>query len=98
MRAQEKEKERSGSTKPQQITRIPPYRPGDWVKIKDFAPGNLDSLSGRIRQVRSISCSITDPDTKPIVWLVHFGDGLCLEWHLVERKATEEEIQRLKQR
>ena len=39
----------------QQVTRIPPYRPGDWVKLKELE-GNSDrawGLSGRALRVRS---------------------------------------------
>lgn len=80
--------------KPQQVTRIPPYRPGMWVKIKHFEsrePGS--DLSGKVRRVKSLTCSITSPDQKYAVWRVHFEDGRCLEWHMIERPATEAEIQ-----
>ena len=41
---------------PQQVTRIPPFRPGNWVKVKDFSIGELGSdLSGKIRRVKSIT-------------------------------------------
>jgi hypothetical protein len=79
--------------KPQQVTRIPPYRPGMWVKIKDFDAREMGSdLSGKVRRVKSLTCSITAPDQKFAVWRVHFEDGRCLEWHMVERPATEAEI------
>jgi hypothetical protein len=79
--------------RPQQVTRIPPYRPGMWVKIKQFdrsEPGA--DLSGKVRRVKSLTCSITSPDQKYAVWRVHFEDGRCLEWHMVERGATESEV------
>jgi hypothetical protein len=79
--------------KPQQVTRIPPYRPGMWVKIKTFDVREAGSdLSGKVRRVKSLTCSITSPDQKYAVWRVHFDDGRCLEWHMVERAATETEV------
>src|SRR5688572_26255271 len=80
-------------SKPQQVTRIPPFRPGMWVKIKSFAsrePGS--DLSGKVRRVKSLTCSITAPDQKFAVWRVHFEDGRCLEWHMIERQATDAEV------
>lgn len=78
---------------PQQVTRIPPYRPGSWVKIKDFTSHEMGSdLSGKVRRVKSLTCSITAPDQKSAVWRVHFEDGRCLEWHMIERQATDAEI------
>jgi hypothetical protein len=79
--------------KPQQVTRIPPYRPGMWVKIKAFDGREAGSdLSGKVRRVKSLTCSITSPDQKSAIWRVHFDDGRCLEWHMVERTATEVEV------
>ena len=79
--------------KPQQVTRIPPYRPGMWVKIKEFEAREIGSdLSGKIRRVKSLTCSITSADQKTAVWRVHFEDGRCLEWHMIERNATEAEV------
>lgn len=79
--------------KPQQVTRIPPYRPGMWVKIKEFEAREIGSdLSGKIRRVKSLTCSITSPDQKTAVWRVHFEDGRCLEWHMIERSATDSEV------
>jgi hypothetical protein len=81
---------RSTAEKPQQVTRIPPYRPGMWVKIKDFSGRDAGAdLSGKVRRVKSLTCSITSADQKFAVWRVHFEDGRCLEWHMVEREATE---------
>jgi len=79
--------------RPQQVTRIPPYRPGMWVKIKQFDRGEPGAdLSGKVRRVKSLTCSITSPDQKYAVWRVHFEDGRCLEWHMVERTATDVEV------
>ena len=83
----------SSSDRPQQVTRIPPYRPGTWVKLKQFDPREVGSdLSGKIRRVKSLTCSITSADQKNAVWRVHFDDGRCLEWHMVERIATDQEV------
>ena len=77
----------------QQVTRIPPYRPGHWVKVKDFSGGDLGSdLSGKIRRVKSVTCSINSAEQKRAVWRIHFEDGRCIEWHLIERLATEREV------
>jgi hypothetical protein len=81
-------------TRPQQITRVPPYRPGMWVRLKHFDPQpGPESLSGRVLQVRSLTCSITRPDQQYAVWRVHFEDGRCVEAQHVEREATEAERQ-----
>lgn len=77
----------------QQVTRIPPYRPGDWVKLKEL-DGNADrawGLSGRAFRIRSITCSITEADQRRPVWRVHFDNGRSVEWHMIERFATERE-------
>jgi len=50
-------------------------------------------LAGKVREVKSLTCSITDPDQATATWRVHFYDGRCVEWHAVERMATEEEAQ-----
>src|SRR3954447_5970980 len=65
---------------PQQVTRIPPFRPGNWVKVRDFANAELGSdLSGKIRRVKSVTCSINSPEQKRAIWRIHFEDGRCLE-------------------
>lgn len=85
--------------KRQQVTRIPPYRPGMWVKIKNFDTREMGSdLSGKVRRVKSLTCSITTPEQRTAVWRVHFEDGRCLEWHLIERLANENEIRGATQR
>lgn len=85
--------------KPQQVTRIPPYRPGMWVKLKtlDRRDAGAD-LSGKVRKVKSLTCSITSSDQKYAIWRVHFDDGRCVEWHMIEREATEQEIRRAQSR
>ncbi|MBM3459194.1 MAG: hypothetical protein FJX77_11755 [Armatimonadetes bacterium] len=81
------------SSKPQQVTRIPPYRPGSWVKIKSISSREAGGdLSGKVRKVKSLTCSITAADQKAAVWRVHFEDGRCVEWHMIERLATEQEV------
>jgi len=75
----------------QQVTRIPPYRPGDWVKLKEL-DGNADrawGLSGRALRVRSITCSITEADQRRPIWRVHFENGRSVEWHMIDRLATD---------
>lgn len=84
----------SDDSKRQQITRIPSYRPGDLVKIKSFGPADADpaSLSGKVRRVKSLTCSITAPDQKIAVWRVHFDDGRCLTCDFIKGLARPEEI------
>ena len=84
----------------QQITRCPvledrPVRPGHWVKVKDLEGGELGcDLSGKVRRVKSLTCSITTPDQKRARWLYHFDDGRCLGVEMIERFATEDEVRR----
>jgi hypothetical protein len=85
--------------KPQQITRIPPCRPGQWVKLKTRDTSDVPAdLAGKVRRVKSLTCSITAPEQKRAVWRVHFEDGRCVEWYLVERPATDAEIRGLEGR
>ncbi len=78
--------------KPQVVTRIPPYWPGTWVKI---ALGEeTRDLAGKVRRVKSLTCSITRPDQRRAQWLVHFDDGRHIKVEDVERPATEEEAYR----
>jgi hypothetical protein len=82
-----------GKGKPQIITRIPPYRPGQWIKLRQVPPGTRSAdLSGQVRCIRSLTCSITSPKQKFAIWRIHFEDGRCVDWHLAERLATEAEI------
>jgi hypothetical protein len=77
----------------QQVTRIPPYRPGDWVKLKkqDGSTDQAWGLGGRPLRVRSITCSITESDQRRPIWRVHFDNGRSVEWHMIERIANERE-------
>lgn len=77
-------------TGPQQVCRIPPFRPGMWVKIKLGVP----DLGGRVKRVKSLTCSITQPAQRVAVWRVVFDDLRCLEVHAIEREATAEETAR----
>jgi exoribonuclease II len=81
-----------GVPKRQTLTRIPPFRPGDWVRVRDLGPDH--PLSGKVRRVRSLTCSITSADQRVAVWRVHLEPDGCVEWHAVERPATEGEIAR----
>lgn len=81
---------------PQKVTRVPPFRPGTWVKLKEFDPREPGGdLSGKVRRVRSLTCSITSAEQRYAIWRVHFDDGRCLEWGRVEREATEAEVVRV---
>src|SRR3954469_14872089 len=93
MMIEQVQRRRVTQDKPQQVTRIPPFRPGMWVKIKQFEGREAGAdLSGKVRRVKSLTCSITSPEQKFAVWRVHFEDGRCLEWHMIERHATDSEI------
>lgn len=74
----------------QQILKLPPFRPGHWVKIRDQqAPADL---AGRIRRVTSLTYALREG--QPGVWKVHFRDGRCVDREFIQRFATEAEIQR----
>jgi len=75
--------------KPQQITRIPPFRPGCWVKLRERQGF---PLSGKVLRVKALTCSITSPFQKAGLWRVHFEDGRSVEVHAVDRPAWEAEI------
>jgi hypothetical protein len=94
--------EQLGTSRPQQVTRLPhlegrPIRPGAWVKLRDFGPEKPGvMLSGKVREVRSLSATITRAEQKYATWRVHFTDGMAVEWHDVVRFATTAEIERAK--
>lgn len=79
----------------QQITRIPRWRPGLWVKLAHNAP---EGLAGKVLRVKSLTCAITEPDQARALWRVHFENGRSVAWYLVERQATEEEVRAVRQR
>lgn len=88
--------------KPQQITRLPEYRPGTWVKLRSWQSSEeqscprlpaLDSLSGKVRRVKSLTCIISSPEQKHAVWRAILEPcGRAVEVHRIERFATAEEI------
>lgn len=61
--------------RPQQVTRIPPCRPGTWVRVREKPGAPAESVYGKIWLVRTLSCSITHPDQKRALWRVSFEDG-----------------------
>lgn len=69
----------------QQITRIPPFRPGEWVRVKR---GHVDGLSGTVQRVRSLTCCITSAEQVAARWLVHFDNGRYVEWQQIECVVT----------
>lgn len=78
----------------QQVSRPPVWRPGDVVRLKEFADGH--PLSGAVRVVRSVTAAFTAPDQFAATWRVHFEpDGLSVVAGLVERFATEGEAARV---
>ncbi|MDO8615308.1 MAG: hypothetical protein Q7T33_06175 [Dehalococcoidia bacterium] len=78
---------------PQQVTRIPPYRPGQWVRVCQFLrEGVVRGRQGKVRRVKSLSCAITGQNQAAAVWRVHFDDGFCVIPAQIERLATDEEI------
>lgn len=80
----------------QVISRLPPYRPDDWVKLRKL-PGHR--LSERVVQIGQVVGSLTESD-RYVVWRITFIGfrGEALEWHAVERKATTAEIEAALQR
>lgn len=82
----------------QQISRLPhdngtPYRPGQWVKVRDFSDASPDS--GAVRRVKSLTCSITTPEQRRAIWRVHLEpDGRSVAASCVERHATIAERQK----
>ncbi|MDO8612780.1 MAG: hypothetical protein Q7R32_08155 [Dehalococcoidia bacterium] len=78
---------------PQQVTRIPPYRPGTWVRVRRLTgEGVVRGGQGKVRRVKSLACSITQPEQKLAAWRVFFEDGRCVSPAQIERLATDEEI------
>lgn len=84
------ETKHTAGKKPQSVTRVPEWRPGRWVKLRDTAPVDL---RGAVRQVRSLTCSITTADQEAAIWRIHFSDGRCVQVCSVEREATDAEIE-----
>lgn len=87
----------TSGVKRQQITRVPPYRKGDVVVLLDSAaiPGQfVADRTKRPHTVKTITARCANPrDAEDFVeWLVHFEDDFFVEWHLIQRLATPEEI------
>jgi hypothetical protein len=76
----------------QLCTRIPIWWPNDWVRLKRFSGPGAEELSGKVLQVRSLTCSITHPEQQLAVWRVHLEGGRCVEVHMIEHYASEAEI------
>ncbi|MDO8614337.1 MAG: hypothetical protein Q7T33_01195 [Dehalococcoidia bacterium] len=77
---------------PQQVTRIPPYPPGTWVRVRRIPGVQWERISGKVRRVKALGCSITSGDQKIAAWWVHFEVGHCVCPAQIERLATEDEI------
>lgn len=75
-----------------QVTRIPNFRPGTWVKIGNQAS---TGLAGRVMEVKALTCSVGEGRA---TWRIHFTDGRCVTYQQVERFATEAEIIEAKKR
>jgi hypothetical protein len=87
---------------PQQVTRIPPYRPGMWVKLQrlpecTFPRGCECGLCEKVLPVTALTGSY-HPRPLGMVWRVHFAGGRSREWHGVERLATDVEVRAVEQR
>jgi hypothetical protein len=76
----------------QLCTRVPIFWPGDWIRLKQFSGPGAAELSGKVLQVRSLTCSITHPEQQLAVWRVHLEGGRCVEVHMIEHYASEAEI------
>lgn len=76
--------------KPQQVSRLPVYRPGDWVRLKET--GRPDNPGGQVLRIKALSCCITS--AAPALWKAHLDNGWLIECRDIERAATEAEIHR----
>lgn len=72
----------------QQVTRIPDYPPGSWVRLRADAG---HGLGGKVRRVRSLACAVTETGERA-QWRVCFDDGRSVVVGQVERPATEAEV------
>lgn len=79
---------------PQQITRIPEYRPGDWVKISSNRTGAeqlAEDLAGKVRRIQSLTCTLSRHDEHRARWRCIFDDGRCVPVQAIARRATDAE-------
>lgn len=74
----------------QQITRIPPYRPGDWVLVSRHADSKH---RGGIYRIKSLFGGFTSPDQTVAAWRIIFEDGTSIPPEMVYRMATEPEVE-----
>lgn len=86
-----------------------PLSVGDWVRVKAFS-GTCSLLPrngrpqghphpcycGRVVEIISLHASKTKREQKYVEWFIHLRDGRRLNWHDIERFATDEEIERAK--
>lgn len=81
-------------TPPQRI------RPGMWVKLTQDPECECNGRRGQcvgtlcqaVRQVKSLTCSVTHPDQRQAQWRIHFDDGRCVPVRRILRPATDEEV------
>jgi hypothetical protein len=81
---------RSQKSGRQTLTRVPHWWPGEWVLIGPLGDGN--PLSGKVAQVRTLTCSITSPDQRRAVWFCHLESGGSVRADCVLRLASASEI------
>ena len=60
------------------------------VQLRELA-GRRTRVDNAVRDLRIQVDDIT-AEQKRAVWRIHFEDGRCIEWHLIERLATEREV------
>jgi hypothetical protein len=78
-------KQRGGRVKEgalQSITRVPHWRPGQWIIV----PG------GKVKKIRTISTHIGEGHVGACVWYANCEDGTRLEVKKIVREATEHEV------
>ena len=73
-------------TGPQQVSRVPQFRPGRWVVLE----------GGRIVRVKALTGSYTDAEG--VVWRISLADGRSVRTCLVARLATAVEIEAAERR
>lgn len=69
----------------QQTTRVPNWKPGQWV-----FPQNTKKM----KKISSISTHINEGDCGPCIWYANFWGGTRCPVKDIEREATPEEIKR----
>lgn len=68
-----------------QVVRVPKWRPGQWVVLKN----------GKIKHIYGIGCTILEGDEPPVPWRAWDKAGSSFPTKDILREATEQEIQKV---